>query len=78
MAKSEDGLGLLMISDKPEKGGSSSSDDGDEKTLAAKGLMRALKGDDPVKVYEAFEEMMAVCDEQPRADDEYEDDEAEE
>lgn len=45
------------------KGSDSSEPDGDEsaETLAAKALMKALKGDDPSAVVEAFREMSAAC-----------------
>lgn len=64
MAKSEDGLGLLVLSGKPEKGKPMDMESGDDsaKMLAAKGLIKALKSEDPGKVASAFEEMMYCCD----------------
>ena len=76
MAKSEDGLGLLLLGGKPkgEKGSGSHDDDDDAKTVAAKGLIKALKSENPARVVAAFEEMLACCDDTEYSDKATEDD----
>jgi len=66
MAKGSEGLGLL-IGMSPAKGAQKGEPEAgaghdESTTMAAKALMRALKGDDPGRVASAFKEMLACCD----------------
>jgi hypothetical protein len=68
MAKPEDGLGALIVAT-PAKDGGDDEMMGDEKTLAAEALIKAMGRKDAQGVADAFKQMFKLC------DDEYEDDE---
>lgn len=56
MAKSEDGLGLLLLADKPKGKTTSSSEEQSGMELAAKALLKAIKRDDAKGVAKALTE----------------------
>jgi hypothetical protein len=79
-SKPADGLGLLLLSGKP-KGSKSHEDDGesivpedDEKTLAAEGVLKAIKRGDAGALSRALEQHYASCQGEPAEASEEDDD----